>query len=86
MRLIDADKLHLKLLDMQFPIQDQDAILDAMDDCIVDAAPATHGKWVKADYKPMIFTKCSLCGRRVEIQNKSAFCPGCGARMTNGKA
>lgn len=33
MRLIDADKLQLKLLDMEFPIQDQDPILGAMDDC-----------------------------------------------------
>lgn len=39
MRLIDADKLHLKLLDMDFPIQDQDPILDAMDNCVVDAPP-----------------------------------------------
>lgn len=52
----------------------------------IDAASVTYGKWVKTDYKPMIFTKCSLCGHRVEIQNKSAFCPGCGARMTNGKS
>lgn len=36
--LIDSEKLHLKLLDMDFPIQDQDPILDAMDDCVVDAA------------------------------------------------
>lgn len=44
------------------------------------------GKWVKTDYKPCIFTKCSECGRRVEIQNKSLFCPNCGAKMSNGKA
>lgn len=81
MPFIDADKLHLKILDMEFPIQDQDPILDAMDGCMVDAVPVMHGKWVKTDYNPMIFTKCSLCGRRVEIQNKSAFCPGCGAKM-----
>lgn len=35
MRLIDADKLQLKLLDMEFPIRCQAPILDAMDDCAV---------------------------------------------------
>ena len=43
--------------------------------------PVKHAKWVKTDYKPSIFTKCGLCGYRVEIQNKSPFCPGCGAKM-----
>lgn len=33
MRLIDAEKLHLKLLYIDFPLFDQDVILDAMDDC-----------------------------------------------------
>lgn len=28
MRLIDGDKLHLKLLDLEWPICDQDPILD----------------------------------------------------------
>ena len=46
-----------------------------------DGRLVLHGRWVKTDYKPMIFTKCSVCGHRVEIQNKSAFCPGCGAKM-----
>lgn len=51
---------------------------------IEDVAPVVHGRWVKTDYKPMIFTKCSVCGRRVEIQNKSNYCPKCGAKMDRG--
>lgn len=51
---------------------------------IEDVAPVVHGRWIKTDYKPMIFTKCSICGRRVEIQNKSSFCPRCGAKMDGG--
>lgn len=43
MLFIDGDKLQAGLLDLQFPIQDQDTILDLMDKCIVqsDEAAAT---------------------------------------------
>ena len=82
MQLIDAEKLHLKLLDMEFPIQDQDAILDSMDGCMVDAAPATYGKWV-GDRKD--HCHCSLCdhGRNTRTQIGWNFCPNCGAMMGN---
>lgn len=79
MRLIDADAV----------IDEYNASCGTISDLIeiiLDAPtvdPIKDGEWVKTDYKPMIFTKCSLCGQRVEIQNKSAFCPGCGARMHN---
>lgn len=90
MRLIDADALYDKAEERHknaptpFRLIYRGFVDDVADAPTVD--PVKHGKWVKTDYKPMIFTKCSLCGHRVEIQNKSAFCPGCGARMTNGKA
>lgn len=54
--------------------------------CLARINEIKCGKWVKTDYKPCIFTKCSECGRRVEMQNKSLFCPNCGAKMSNGKA
>lgn len=73
---------------------DADAVIDEYNggcgtiselmECILGAEtidPVKHSKWVKPDYKPYIFTKCSDCGYRVEIQNKSKFCPNCGARM-----
>lgn len=44
MRLIDADKLHIKLLDLDFPLCDHDPILDAMDSCTVDAVPVVRCK------------------------------------------
>lgn len=91
MMLIDADKLHLKLLDIEFPIQDQDPILDAMDDYTVDAAPVVHGRWVNEDFPENLATvhdmaQCSVCG---ELSHKaehgyailSKFCPNCGAKM-----
>ena len=48
---------------------------------IPTAEKVAHSRWTKTNYKPMIFTKCASCGYRVEIQNKSPFCPGCGAKM-----
>lgn len=39
MRTIDRDKMQTKLLDMEFPIQDQDPILDAMDACTFNLPP-----------------------------------------------
>lgn len=44
MRLIDADKLHVKLLDLDFPLCDHDPILDAMDSCTVDTVPVVRCK------------------------------------------
>lgn len=84
MRPIDADKLHLKLLDMKFPIQDQDPILDAMDDCAVDAALVVHGRWIVAHGNPTPY--CSQC-RQEAIRSflggyvYSKHCPHCGAKM-----
>ena len=79
MRLIDADAVIDGYNASCGTISDlMEIILDAE---TID--PVKHSKWVKTDYKPMIFSKCSLCGHRVEIQNKSRFCPGCGAKMAN---
>lgn len=84
MKLIDADKLHLKLLDMEFPIQDQDVIFDAMDDCAVYAAPVVHGRWIGEEINIEtgdIFAtlqECSVCHR---IRPVDVFCAHCGAKM-----
>lgn len=40
MLIIDGNKLQIGLLDLQFPIQDQDAILDLMDKCIIQSDEA----------------------------------------------
>ena len=39
------------------------------------------GQWIATDYKPDIYCKCSVCGRRVTIGEKSNYCPDCGAKM-----
>lgn len=59
MMMIDRDKLHIKLLDMEFPICDQDPILDAMDDCTVEAPPVVHGRWIYNE-KGNLY-RCSAC-------------------------
>lgn len=77
MRLIDADTLIDKLNTGCYTVSEIiEFILNAQ---TID--PIKRSKWIKTDYKPFIFTKCAYCGHRVEIQNKSRFCPGCGRRM-----
>ena len=40
-----------------------------------------HGKWIETEYKPHVYCKCSLCGHREKINDKSNYCPNCGAKM-----
>ena len=40
-----------------------------------------HGKWIETEYKPHVYCKCSLCGHREKINDKSKRCPNCGAKM-----
>ena len=40
-----------------------------------------HGKWIETEYKPHVYCKCSLCGHRERINDKSNYCPNCGAKM-----
>ena len=48
----------------------------------VDAVPVVHGRWIDTDYKPDIYCKCSVCGRRVYAYDDGYnYCPNCGARM-----
>lgn len=45
-----------------------------------------QGEWVETDYKPYWYTKCSLCGHRIMLADKSHhnYCPNCGAKMKGG--
>lgn len=83
MRLIDYDKLYIKLLDIEFPIEDQDVILDAMDDCAVEVPPTVHGRW-ESHLLPVAW-KCSVCGQRMGYNawkyKYMNYCPNCGAKM-----
>lgn len=76
MKLIDSDKSHLKLLDMEFPIYDQDPILDVMDDCTVDAAQVVHGRWMDVG---SLSCRCSNCG--CKNRRETDYCPNCKAKM-----
>ena len=51
----------------------------------VDAVEVVHGRWVDTDYKPDIYCKCSVCGRRVYAYDDGYnYCPNCGAKMDGG--
>lgn len=58
----------------------EDAINDI--DC-VDVAPIVHGRWI---YGEDVDIQCSVCGMNAMTngdyrQEKSNFCPNCGAKM-----
>lgn len=60
MRLIDADKFILALMDASLSSVDEDTILDLVDSVpIVDVAPVVHGRWIydKKAQRPY----CSVC-------------------------
>lgn len=82
MRLIDADKFILALMDASLSSVDEDTILDLVDSVpIVDVAPVVHGRWVDG--------KCSNCGVDIPtddahdaiFENECRFCYYCGATM-----
>lgn len=89
MRLVDADKLKAEFtgnFQNEYGIAQVKAIIDTMP--TIDAEPVRHGRWLTwEDRFPGKITKkknnlgvfCSAC--RLHADNKSAFCPNCGARM-----
>lgn len=77
MRLIDADKLHIKLLDLDFPLCDHDPILDAMDSCTVDAVPVVRCKncvhYHLYGRPPFMYYACDRAGA-VRPMEEDDFC------------
>lgn len=77
MRLIDADKLHIKLLDLDFPLCDHDPILDAMDSCTVDAVPVVRCKncvhYHLYGCPPFMYYACDRAGA-VRPMEEDDFC------------
>ena len=47
----------------------------------VDAEVVKYGRWIPADYKPHIYHKCSECGNRITVDEKTDYCGKCGAHM-----
>lgn len=75
MRLIDADKFILALMDASLSSVDEDTILDLVDSVpIVDVAPVVHGRWEWIDedvgtpvtgYEREWGLRCSHCGEEL---------------------
>lgn len=77
MRLIDADKFVLALMDASLSSVDEDTILDLVDSVhTVDAVPVVHGR--RVDYGGF-YCRCSQCEGTLPVC--SNYCPNCGAKM-----
>lgn len=77
MLMVDPEKLHLKLLDMEFPIQDQDTILDAIYECMVDAVRIVRCEDCKhyslCGRPPFMYFQCTRRGVTVSVKEDD-FC------------
>ena len=92
MRLTDADKFVLALMDASLSSVDEDTILDLVDSIhTVDAVPVVHGRWIERE-DPMLDTyyTCSACNEDFYIEPTGdtakdlftyTYCPNCGAKM-----
>lgn len=92
MRLIDADLMSeaiRRVKESSDRIADRvycDYVLKMLDRMkTVDAAPVQYAEWIKTDYKPRFYKKCSNCGWRVNKNEYPNYCPNCGAKMDGGE-
>lgn len=87
MRLIDADELYKKALDI---IKDEAsykafAIVNAISTApTIEAEPVRHGKWERPT-NSKIARYCSLCGTRHILGSANNFCHNCGAKIDGGE-
>lgn len=90
MRLIDADKFILAIMDAALSSVDEDTILDLVDSVpTADVAPVVNGKWIRPHWKNSNYCcDCSECGgeamhRDYQWDKNGIYpiCPNCGARM-----
>lgn len=93
MRLIDADKFILAIMDAALSSVDEDTILDLVDSVpTADVAPVVNGKWIRPHWKNSNYCcDCSECGgeamhRDYQLDKNGIYpiCPNCGARMDGG--
>lgn len=87
MRLIDADKFILALMDAALSSVDEDTILDLVDSVpTVDAVPVTHAHWAHLGGDEWL---CTACGFVITTEGSwdkptKKHCEDCGARMDGG--
>ena len=62
-------------------------VANAINEVFANRNAERCGEWIETDYKPYMYRKCSLCGRRIELANVSnhLYCPQCGAKMKEAK-
>ena len=84
MRLIDADKFILAIMDAALSSVDEDTILDLVDSVpTADVAPVVHGRWAHLGGDEWC---CSACGFVITTEGSwdkptKKYCEDCGARM-----
>ena len=93
MRLIDADKFILALMDASLSSVDEDTILDLVDSVpTVDVVPVVHGRWDDSGRYTFpsgnAAVRCTNCGCALTESeyrlNNWNYCPVCGAKMDGG--
>lgn len=75
------------------PVWDTDKVREAMNVAISDVMSVRQGRWIKSKAGGVLCSECysyapyvekgSFTTKRIE-QEKSAYCPNCGARMDGG--
>lgn len=81
MRIIDADELKaLRELYIQGKLQFVENEYDLIDKCpTIDAEPVRHGRWEEYEIPHIIC--CSECDWGTGVDERSNYCPNCGAKM-----
>lgn len=95
-RYIDADELIRKIDEHECYSYDPEVsrICELINDApTLDVEPVRHGRWIKSKAGGVLCSECysyapnvekgAFTTRRIE-QEKSAYCPYCGARMDGG--
>lgn len=94
-RYIDADEFEDELYEHEFSNWcDKDEVSELIDNMpSADVEPVKHGRWIKSKAGGVLCSECcsyalyvekgSFTTKRIE-QEKSAYCPNCGAKMDGG--
>ena len=86
-RYIDADVLAHKIHnDMWYTYNDYVRTIGHIDAApTVDAAPVKHGRWNRIDNDTFHCCECGCTFGLFQGKDHMNYCPGCGAKMDEGK-